>query len=97
MNSAKREIYGDKIDVDDPDSIDWGEVNIDDVQVEGATLYLTVFGSASDISDDSAESDLLYSREIYWPKLRFGPNTFRITGECSLLMEYREPRKVGDW
>lgn len=32
---------------------------------------------------------------IYWPRLYNGENSFTIAGDCTLIFEYREPRKVG--
>ena len=34
---------------------------------------------------------------IYWPKLYNGENTVTLTGEGTVTIKYREPRKVGDY
>jgi len=44
-----------------------------------------------------AESNLDSTEFIHWPKLYNGKNSFQVTGNCSCTIQYREPRKVGDW
>ena len=86
-------------DIDDPDSVDWGSATISDLEVTDNTLYLLLYEDAdTSISgaDVTSETGISDTRFIYWPKLKFGKNEFRVTGDCSFLIRYREPRKVGD-
>ena len=44
-----------------------------------------------------AESNLDSTEFIHWPQLYNGKNSSQVTGNCSCTIQYREPRKVGDW
>lgn len=57
--------------------------------------------SIDDIYEQDIEtitpSGLVDERHIYWPRLYYGKNEIVITGDCSVTMIYREPRKVGEY
>ena len=97
LSSSKDGVSGDPIEFDDITDIDWATAVIDQAYVQDGVLILTVYKSESDDDDQGEDPTYFDTRLIYWPKLRFGKNSFRVGGDCTFVIRYREPRKVGDW
>lgn len=97
LSSSKDGVSGDPIEFDDITDIDWATAVIDQAYVQDGVLILTVYKSESDDDDQGEDPTYFDTRLIYWPKLRFGKNSFRVGGDCTFAIRYREPRKVGDW
>ena len=89
-----------QVKYDDLDDLDWATVAITSASITDYTLTLEMYQneeSAMVDEDELIEAGYDDTRFIYWPRLYYGSNGYRVLGDCTLLVQYREPRKVGDW